>query len=298
MTGFRACNACNTAGPQPLFERDDFNIVQCSACGLVYVGEDPSTIDYAALYDESYYTGGQNGAFADYVGQAAGRRAAARRRLWTLRRLKARGRLLDVGCAAGFFLAEAARHFEVRGVEPSTFAATFAREKLGLDVFNGTLHDAAFAAASFDLITLWDVIEHVPDPAALLVEIRRLLAPGGHVVLTTGDIDSGYAQARGARWHLLTPPWHLYFFSRATLATLAKRAGLTVEGIAARGVAGDGAWARSKPGIVLDHLRGRGDILQATLGHAAGATSTVSAAEPKHAAPAAAQARAASAQTP
>ncbi len=269
MTGWRACIGCAAHRPAALFERDGFHIVQCGACGLVYVGEDPAAVDFAALYDESYYTGGQNGAFADYVGQAAGRRAAARRRLWTLRRIKPRGRLLDVGCAAGFFLAEAARHFDVQGVEPSTYAATFAREKLGLKVFNGTLHDAALAAASFDLITLWDVIEHVPDPAALLVEIQRLLAPGGRVVLTTGDIGSAYAQARGAAWHLLTPPWHLYFFSRATLMTLATRAGLGVEVIAARGVAGDGAWARSKPGIVLNHLRGRGDILQATLGHAA-----------------------------
>jgi SAM-dependent methyltransferase len=298
MTAWRACNACNTAGPQPLFERDGFHIVQCGACGLVYVGEDPAAIDFRALYDESYYTGGQNGAFADYVGQAAGRRAAARRRLWTLRRLKARGRLLDVGCAAGFFLAEAARHFDVRGVEPSTFAATFAREKLSLDVFNGTLHDAALPGASFDLITLWDVIEHVPDPAALLLEIRRLLAPGGRVVLTTGDIGSDYAKSRGAHWHLLTPPWHLYFFSRATLATLVGRAGLDVENIAARGVAGDGAWARSKPGIVLDHLRGRGDILQATLRPAASATGVVSAADARHPAPAADRAGGTSAQTP
>lgn len=276
MTVFRACIGCGAQRPAALFERDGFQIVQCSGCGLVYVGDDPAGIDFCALYDESYYTGGQAGVFSDYVGQAAGRRAAARRRLWTLRRLMPRGRLLDVGCAAGFFLAEAARHYAVRGVEPSNFAAAFAREKLGLDVFNGTLHDAALAAASFDLVTLWDVIEHVPDPAALLVEIKRLLAPGGRLVLTTGDIGSDYARSRGAKWHLLTPPWHLYFFSRATLATLAARAGLRVQHIAARGVAGDGAWSRSKPGIVLDHWRGRGDILQATLGHADIATSAPS----------------------
>lgn len=269
MNSGRRCNACGARDPRGLFERDGFHIVQCTGCGFVYVGEDPAAIDFAALYDESYYTGGQDGAFADYVGQARSRRASARRRLWSLRRIKPRGRLLDVGCAAGFFLDEAKASYEVQGVELSAYASGFARQQFGLDVITGTLHNAAFDAARFDLITLWDVIEHVPDPAALLAEVARLLAPGGRVVLTTGDIGSGYAQTRGAQWHLMTPPWHLYFFSPETLATMAARAGLRVEHVGARGVAGDGRWARSKPGIVLNHLLGRGDIMQATLGHAA-----------------------------
>lgn len=269
MTGWRTCNACSASAPRERFERDGFHIVECTACGLFYVGEDPSTIDFGALYDESYYTGGRDAVFADYVGQAPSRRAAARRRLFTLRRLKPGGRLLDIGCAAGFFLVEAKAHYQVRGVELSEYSSRFAREQFGLDVVTGTLHDAAFEAASFDLVTLWDVIEHVPDPAAVLEEVARLLAPGGRVVLTTGDIGSAYAQQRGVQWHLMTPPWHLYFFSRATLATLAKKVGLRIVQVASRGVAGDGTWARSKPGIVLNHLLGRGDIMQVTLARAA-----------------------------
>jgi len=269
MTGWRTCNACGGGAPRERFERDGFHIVECTGCGLVYVGEDPATIDFGKLYDESYYTGSQAGVFADYVGQAPARRAAARRRLFTLRRLKPGGRLLDVGCAAGFFLVEAQAHYAARGVELSEFSSRFAREQFGLDVVTGTLHDAAFEAGSFDLVTLWDVIEHVSDPAAVLAEVARVLAPAGRVVLTTGDIGSAYARQRGARWHLMTPPWHLYFFSRATLARLAARAGLRIVHVAARGVAGDGPWARSRPGIVLNHLLGRGDIMQVTLAHAA-----------------------------
>jgi 2-polyprenyl-3-methyl-5-hydroxy-6-metoxy-1,4-benzoquinol methylase len=269
MTPWRACNACGSTDPRGLFERDGFHIVECARCRLVYVGEDPAQIDFAALYDEGYYTGGQEGVFADYMGQAPARRASARRRVWGLRRLKRQGRLLDVGCAAGFFLVEAAAHYQVRGVEFSEYSSRFARERFGLDVFTGTLHDAAFDAAQFDLVTLWDVIEHVPDPASVLAEVARVLAPGGRAVLTTGDIGSDYARARAAQWHLMTPPSHLYFFSRATLATVAARAGLRIEHLAARGVAGDGAFARSKPGLVLNHLLGRGDIMQVTLVHAA-----------------------------
>lgn len=283
----RACKACGSPSPSGLFERDGFHIVRCRGCGLVYVGEDPAAIDFEALYDEGYYKSSKDNkedkedkegpadqaeaprAFDDYVGQESARRASARRRLWSLRRLQTRGRLLDVGCAAGFFLAEAKAFYEVQGVELSAYASDYARQRLGLDVFTGTLQQAALPSARFDLVTLWDVIEHVPDPGAVLAEVARVLAPGGRVVLTTGDIGSAYAQARGAQWHLMTPPWHLYFFSRATLGLLASRAGLQVQGVAARGVAGDSALARSRPGIVLGHLLGRGDIMQVTLGHAA-----------------------------
>lgn len=179
--------------------------------------------------------------------------------------MKANGRLLDVGCAAGFFLAEARRYFDVRGVELSEYSSRFAREHLGLPVFTGSLAAAGFADASFDLITLWDVIEHVPDPFDVLRECRRLLRPSGHVVLTTGDIGSGYAMRSGPNWHLLAPPWHLYYFSRRTMASMAVRAGLSIAGISAKGVSGDGRLARSRPGVVLSNLLGYGDIMQATL---------------------------------
>ena len=92
----------------------------------------------------------------------------------------------------------------------------------------GTLQQAALPEASFDVITLWDVIEHVPDPVPLLTEAARVLRPGGRLVLTTGDWGSAYAQARGSDWHLMTPPWHLTMFSRATMARAADRAGLRV----------------------------------------------------------------------
>lgn len=268
MKAWRGCNACDAEGPREGFERDGFHIVECLKCGLMYVGENPRDINFAALYDEHYYKGGHQGVFADYVGQAPARRALARRRLWTLRGTVPNGRLLDVGCAAGFFLVEAKGRYDVKGVEFSEFSSAFAREKYGLDVFTGTLEAAALPANSFDLITLWDVIEHVPDPCAVLTEVARVLSPTGRVVLTTGDIGSDYARAHGADWHLITPPWHMYFFSQATMGTLAKRAGLRIERVAVRGVAGDSRWARSKPGILLDHLLGKGDIMQVTLNHA------------------------------
>jgi len=244
-------------------------MVRCTGCGLVYVGEDPSQIDFDALYGESYYTGGSDAVFADYIGQEAARRAHARRKLAVLRTLPPRiarnGRLLDVGCAAGFFLAEARAHYDVQGVELSTWSSAYARERLGLPVITGTLQDAQLDGDQFDVITLWDVIEHVPDPVPLLAEAARLLKPGGRLVLSTGDWGSAYAQRRGADWHLMTPPWHLTMFSRDTLARAAQRAGLRVVGWRSEGVAGDGWLWRNKVSLLISRLLGLGDIVRLTL---------------------------------
>lgn len=265
----RACPVCAAAASAALFVKDGYEMRRCGDCGAVFVGANPATIDFAALYGESYYRGGSDAVFADYVGEQAQRRAQARRRLWWLRhgprRWPRQGRLLDVGCAAGFFLAEARAHYDVQGVELSPWAAAYARERLGLDVRTGTLEQAALPAGRFDIVTLWDVIEHVAEPVPLLAEVARVLAPGGRAVLTTGDWGSAYAQSRGADWHLMTPPWHLTMFSRATLARAAARAGLRVAGCASEGVAGDGAFWRHRAGLLLGRVLGRGDIVRMTL---------------------------------
>jgi serine acetyltransferase len=114
---YRSCIVCGSADPVLQQSKDGFSIVGCRGCGLVYVGEDPLTIDFDAIYGEAYYTGGSDAVFADYLGQERARRAGARRRVWGLRLQRASGRLLDVGCAAGFFLVEAKRHYQVQGVD-------------------------------------------------------------------------------------------------------------------------------------------------------------------------------------
>lgn len=265
----RACPVCGSGNAGTLFHKDGFEMRLCRGCTTVFVGADPATIDFTELYGKSYYTGGSDAVFADYVGQEALRRAHARRKLWWLRHLQPRwpgsGRLLDVGCAAGFFLAEAKAFYDIQGVELSSWSSAYARDRLRLPVFTGTLQQAALPAASFDIVTLWDVIEHVPDPLPLLTEVARVLRPGGHVVVTTGDWGSAYAQARGVNWHLMAPPWHLTMFSRETLARAARSAGLRELHCASEGVAGDGRFWRHRAGLLLARLLDRGDIMRMSL---------------------------------
>jgi 2-polyprenyl-3-methyl-5-hydroxy-6-metoxy-1,4-benzoquinol methylase len=143
-------------------------------------------------------------------------------------------RLLDVGCHVGVFVEIAARHgWDTWGVEPSQWAAKLAQQA-GLKVVEGTMASAGFEDASFDVITMWDVIEHLEHPSSEVFQAFHLLKPGGMLVAHTMDLDSGFARLMGGRW-----PWlmemHLYYFSRRTLTKLMEKAGFQVLAVKAQG---------------------------------------------------------------
>jgi len=142
-----------------------------------------------------------------------------------------RGKLLDVGCGDGRFLAKMRDlGWEVTGVEPDGLAVEVARERFGLDVHRGTLEDIRFPERTFDVVTMNHVIEHVPDPVGTLEECLRVLKPGGRLVVTTPNVESLGHRLFGKRWFHLDPPRHLYLFSARSLLMCAERAGLRVTG--------------------------------------------------------------------
>jgi len=137
--------------------------------------------------------------------------------------------LLDVGCAAGFFLDEARkRGWNVAGVELSPDMAGHARARLGLEVHVGSFGNVELAPRSFDTVTMWDYVEHSVDPAGDLRRAATLLVPGGLLALSTGDVASVAARLAGSRWHLLTPRHHNFFFTRASLERAVRDAGFDV----------------------------------------------------------------------
>jgi SAM-dependent methyltransferase len=164
-----------------------------------------------------------------YESEATGRDRTARRHLAIVERHAHRGRLLDVGCAGGLFLHHALRAgWSVTGIEPSEALSTEARERLGSkgEIHCGTL-EGAILLPGFDAVTLWDVLEHVPDPRAFLYACRALLRPGGHLFLNVPDLDSLEARLLGRRWPLFLPE-HLNYFNRGSLRLCGERAGLTL----------------------------------------------------------------------
>lgn len=176
----------------------------------------------------------------------------ARCRLPLIRRYAPRARrLLDVGCGVGAFLSVARRTYSCCGVDVSPEAVVFVRDRLGVEAYEGDLRALHLPPGTFDVVTLFDVIEHVPEPGGVLAEVHRLLVPGGIAVLTTGDTDSLVCRLSGRWWHLMTPPEHLTFFSRTGLRHMATRCGMTVEHMAHRPVLANVGYMAHKLADVL-----------------------------------------------
>jgi SAM-dependent methyltransferase len=193
------------------------DIVRCRVCGHMQLAELPSGAVLLSDYEEA--------ASADYLSEEPGQRRTARALLERLERRVTPGALLDAGCWLGFLLDEArVRGWEVTGLEPSRFAAGYARERLGLHVLGDDLMTAELPGASFDAVVLADVIEHLPDPGAGLERISTLLRPGGILVLVLPDAGSRVARVLGRRWWSVIPT-HVQYFTRGSLSTLLQRHG-------------------------------------------------------------------------
>jgi SAM-dependent methyltransferase len=197
------------------------DIFRCADCGHMQLQPMP---DQEVL--EHAYAGA---ASEDYVEEEDGQRATARLALSRIERhAPARGRLLDLGCWVGFLLAEAqARGWRTLGVEPSQFAADYARERLGLEVINAGLFEAELPDREFAAITMGDVIEHLVDPGAALTRIGQLAAPGAVLWLALPDAGSPLARALGRRWWSVLPT-HVQYFTRESISRLLERCGFEV----------------------------------------------------------------------
>ncbi len=197
------------------------DIVRCQRCGHMQLAPMPE----ASLLGQAYAAA----ASEDYVEEEAGQRETARRALGQIEaHAAAAGALADLGCWVGFLLAEAQnRGWRAVGVEPSTYASTYAREQLGLEVIQSELLAAPLSPRSFDAITMGDVIEHLVDPGEALSRIRHWLIPEGILWLSLPDAGSRLARVLGRRWWSVIPT-HVQYFTRSSIATLLVRSGFEV----------------------------------------------------------------------
>jgi SAM-dependent methyltransferase len=216
-------NVAGEVGPQGLIPTNDrfgtalSDVVRCSDCGHMQLARFPPE---AWLTDA--YTRAES---LDYIDEERGQRAQARVALEAIERHVRPGRLLDLGCWAGFLLDEGRRRgWRTIGVEPSAFASEFARQQLGLEVRTGDLFSAELEPRSFDAVVLGDVIEHLPDPGRALERIAALTVPGGVAHLALPDAGSRVARILGPRWWSVIPT-HVQYFTRHSLSTLLRRHG-------------------------------------------------------------------------
>jgi len=230
-----SCAVCGAGAPRRKLRVAGEEILECPACGLAWW--QPGAGHRAeAVYDTAYFADptARRG-YDDYGAEESALRRSFARRLARLPRPPS-GSLLDLGAAYGFGVAEARRAgWRAFGLELSRAAAGRARGEAAGRMALGSALRAPFALGSFDAVTLWDVLEHLPDPHAAAAEVARLLRSGGRVALTTGDVGSAAARLSGPRWHLYNLPEHLFFYSRESLSRLLEAHGLRVESMRAEG---------------------------------------------------------------
>ena len=234
------CAICGSEELRTLYRLPAGDILRCGACDTACRGNLVTEDDARELYeDDSYLDAPYFEALKVGTPRDVEPYLVYRRCLDRLSRDRQKGRLLDVGCSYGAFL-EMARDdgWQAEGVEISAKATRYARSERDLEIFLGTLEEARYPDGRFDAITLWDVIEHLDDPLAMLRELDRILAPGGTIMLFTIHQKSLinrighllYLASLGRfRKHLvlLYDIHHNFFFDERTLSAAIRRAGLT-----------------------------------------------------------------------
>jgi SAM-dependent methyltransferase len=200
-------------------------IVRC-LCGHFFLNPVPAGDELLSFYDDDYHCYSSAPNEGERIDQWIEKRRRGDR--FNHVPIVPGGRFLDVGCGSGDMVAAMARlGMQSEGVEPSRYAATKATEA-GLKVTCGLLHDAAFPNAAFDAVSMFHVLEHTPDPIEVLLECRRILKPGGELVIGVPNFDSLVFGLVGSGWIGLQLPSHVQHFTMESLSIAAKRAEFTV----------------------------------------------------------------------
>ncbi len=208
----------------------EFPLVRCRQCGLIYLRVRPAPWEMSRYYPPEYkpYRPAIQDEHFWLMRWMRQRKVQRRRRIVERARQSIPGRILDVGCSTGIFL-DAMRQagWETQGIEIGPEAAHYARQRLGLDVFEGQLLEAHLPPGRFDVITFWDVLEHTFDPLETLREANRLLANGGILAMTLPNWQSLDRALFGREWSGYDIPRHLYVFTWPVLRRLLASAGLS-----------------------------------------------------------------------
>ncbi len=219
------CPACGRAEWKADLDAGKHRLVRCR-CGLRALDRDPDA--GAALADnESMYGGEEYNQW--YRSMKDALLARYQKDLAEIEGLAPRGSILDVGCSYGWFLEAAAqRGWRATGVEATDATARDARAS-GIDVRTGTLDQTELPDASFDVVCLWDVLEHVPAVDDFLAQVRRVLKPGGLLALQSPNIASVMARQAGRDWSWLLLPQHVWHFTPDSMRQTLQRRGFAVE---------------------------------------------------------------------
>lgn len=223
------CYLCRK--PTQLYlHKNGYDLYACPSCGLKST---KLTVPYAQFikefYSAGYFTGVSSaGAYSNYAADKPYIARTMRKFIAALKRvLPPPARLLDIGCAYGYFVELAlAAGYDAYGIDPSSHAAGRAKQRFNARIQEGTIGSVEFPDKRFDIITMLDVVEHLADPRTDLRKVAGLLADDGRILIATGDTESLTAKLLGRRWTFYIPPQHLHFFNKTTMTELLDQSGL------------------------------------------------------------------------
>jgi SAM-dependent methyltransferase len=219
------CPLCESNRLKDMYlDVDGYTITRCLTCRLVFVREQVTVEEMIDYYkkndtDDFVYADPKNVENLSYY---------FRRLRDLLVKNGSSGRVLDIGCSAGYFL-DVMDGWERHGIEIPGRWADMAREKYGERIHVGTLEDSRYPDAFFDVITLQDSFDHLVYPFASLDLCRRILKPGGRIVIKVHNIECLYARLTGRHFYAILPPSHLSYFSRDTLKLALEKHGFAME---------------------------------------------------------------------
>lgn len=200
-------------------------------CNLVFLNFEPTDTFLKQYYAEDYFNNAEEKqGYSHYENESKSLHATFLQRIKQIRKFRDGGSLLDVGCATGAFLEAASKYWDVSGSEISEYAAKMARQK-GFQVYEYQTEELENLTTKFDVVTMWDVIEHVAQPVKTIKLVGKIVKPGGVIALTTGDVESFVAKLSGRKWHLYNIPQHLSYFDTKTMQKLLAQGGFTIKEI-------------------------------------------------------------------
>lgn len=264
-TEYVKCGLCGNDEPKYLFSSKDktygvkesFDLVKCRECGLVYMNPRPKIKCIELIYPPNYYSFSEAppnprhsfNSFLSGKKEEVLKEWSGEKNKISIKKIillpyyfllkefdhtfipfKEKGNLLDVGCGIGTFLLGYKRQgWVVSGIEINKGAASYGRDKFGLNIFNGTLEQSGFAENYFDVITMFHFLEHASEPKSILKKSRKLLRREGLLVVVTPNFNSIESRIFGKEWRGIDIPRHFYHFSPKTLSKIIEGAGFKVE---------------------------------------------------------------------
>lgn len=219
------CVVCGKNSDKPLYD----GILKCCVCGHIYSDISLRDKDIFRLYGESYFFGDE---YNNYLAEQKVLLKNFKLRLKILRTLinsTYHKNLLEIGCAYGFFLSLAAELFNTaQGVDICETGIRYAQENLKLDVINADFLKHDFGYKKYDVVCLWDTIEHLRSPQLYLEKASTHMSSGSFIAITTGDIDSLNAKIKKNKWRMIHPPTHIHYFSKKTLGKMLNNYGFEI----------------------------------------------------------------------